>query len=58
MAVNAMAHTTKFEKDELLALQKEFKVLAAKSGNPNTVNRKELQQALELVGVEESGRHQ
>jgi len=54
MAVNAMAHTTKFDNKELLALQKEFKTLASKSGNPYTINSKELQQALELVGIEES----
>jgi hypothetical protein len=34
MAVNAMAYTTKFEKDELLALQKEFKVMPVPKPSP------------------------
>jgi hypothetical protein len=32
-----------------------LKVLSAKSGKPNTINRQEMQQALELVGFDESG---
>ena len=55
MAIAAMAHVVKFNKDELLALQKQFNKLAKKNhNNDHTISRSEFQQALKLVGIVEA----
>lgn len=60
--VSARFHTFAYSrvvpvnKDELLALQKEFNKLAKKNeSNDHTISRAQFQEALHLVGIEESG---
>ena len=54
MAIAAMSNVTHLEKRELLSLQDKFKELAAREGNPNTINRAEFTEALSFVGINQN----
>ena len=54
MAIAAMSNVTHVEKRELFALQDKFKELAAREGNPNTINRAEFTEALNFVGINQN----
>lgn len=54
MAIAAMANVTHVEKRELFSLQEKFKELAAREGNPNSINRAEFTEALNFVGVNQN----
>ena len=54
MAIAAMSNVTHVEKRELLSLQEKFKELAARDGNPNSINRAEFTEALSFVGINQN----
>ena len=54
MILYDLSKKTAFEKDELKSLQKKFKELAAVEGNPRTITTAQLEEALKLVGINES----
>ena len=54
MAVAAIANTVSMDRKELLGLQKHFKELAQRQGNPNTITREEFKEALALEGIAEA----
>ena len=54
MAIAAMSNVTHVEKRELMSLQEKFKELAAREGNPNSINRAEFTEALNFVGINQN----
>jgi Ca2+-binding EF-hand superfamily protein len=54
MAIAAMANVVQFDKEELQAMQKKFKEIAQRQGNPSVINREEFQEGLHIVGIQES----
>jgi Ca2+-binding EF-hand superfamily protein len=54
MAISAMSNYTHFEKHELNRLRDQFKELAERHGNPLTISRSEMQEAIQAVGIVES----
>ena len=45
------------DKPELMTLQKKFREIAQRQGNPSSVTREEFTEALNIVGIAESGEH-
>ncbi len=43
------------DRAELLAMQKKFRELASREGNPNTMTRREFKDGLDVIGIVESG---